>query len=182
MTRLTDETITAILDGCDWRENVYPLHPNTIRAITTEVLESRAAHAQVEFQKAEIDRLTKEHRQALACFTAGEIVSRAVVHENAALTARVAELEAENASTGRKDKHGQIIRLGDRVRYRKEGNHTKVEFWNPEYEVVWEAPTFALKHVGGGKCGGSTEFILKHGGGNGGLEIIARAALGRDAT
>jgi hypothetical protein len=46
---------------------------------------------------AEIERLTKEHKQAVACFIAGEIVSRAVEQENYNLKVRVAILEVENA-------------------------------------------------------------------------------------
>lgn len=76
--------------------------------------------------------------------------------------------------TGCKDKDGTLLFLGDRVRYRLEGPHTKKEYWNPEFEIVWDAPSFTLKHVGGGKDGGSHDFILKHGGFNGDLSLISR--------
>lgn len=76
--------------------------------------------------------------------------------------------------TGVKDKDGNKLYLGDSVRYLNEGPHTKREYWNPEYEIVWDAPEFTLKHVGGGKDGGSHSFILKHGGGNGCLELVSR--------
>lgn len=76
--------------------------------------------------------------------------------------------------TGCKDKDGNALYLGDRVRYRLEGSHTKREYWNPEYEIIWDAPSFTLKHVGGGKDGGSHAFILKHGGFNGDLTLISR--------
>lgn len=76
--------------------------------------------------------------------------------------------------TGCKDKDGNALYLGDRIRYRLEGSHTKREYWNPEYEIIWDAPSFTLKHVGGGKDGGSHAFILKHGGFNGDLTLISR--------
>jgi len=76
-------------------------------------------------------------------------------------------------NTGCFDKHGKEIKLGDRVRYNLEGPGTQREYWNPEYIVIWEAPMFTLKHVGGGKSGdGDSLFKLKHGGRNGQLEII----------
>lgn len=76
--------------------------------------------------------------------------------------------------TGCKDKHGNPIHLGDRVRYNLQGSYTKREYWNPEYEVIFDPPMFTLKHVGGGKDGGSHLFILKCGGSNGDLEIIEK--------
>lgn len=80
-------------------------------------------------------------------------------------------------ATGVCDMHGKPIMLGDRVRYNNAGDHTKEEYWNPEYEVIFDPPAFTLKHVGGGKCGGSNEFKLKYGGSNGNLEIIQKADL-----
>jgi hypothetical protein len=75
-------------------------------------------------------------------------------------------------ATGCKDCHGVMIMLGDKVRYNLEGSHTKEEYWNPEYEIIFDAPCFTLKYIGGGKDGGSHQFKLKHGGANGTLEII----------
>jgi len=94
----------------------------------------------------------------------------------ATLTARVAELEAASVfvSTGVKDANGDVIHLGDRVVCKNKSSRTKKEYWNPEYEVVWEAPSFTLKHVGGGLDIGSHNFNLKHGGGNGFLFIVKR--------
>jgi hypothetical protein len=74
--------------------------------------------------------------------------------------------------TGCKDKDGNYLFLGDKVLDRNAGPHTKEEYWNPEYEIIWQAPTFTLKHIGGGKDGGSHDFILRCGGGNGNLERI----------
>jgi len=74
--------------------------------------------------------------------------------------------------TGRVDMHGIEIRCGDIVRYNLEGSHTKKEYWNPEYRVIWRSPKFTLEHTGGGKPGDSFDFILTYGGTNGDLEII----------
>lgn len=74
--------------------------------------------------------------------------------------------------TGCKDRNGKMLFLGDRVVYHLEGPHTKVEYWNPQYEIIWDAPMFALKHIGGGLDGGSHLFKLKSGGINGALELL----------
>lgn len=76
--------------------------------------------------------------------------------------------------TGCRDRNGKPIYLGDKVRYHLQGEHTKQEYWNPEYEVIFVPPSFTLKHIGGGKDGGSHDFKLRHGGGNGDLEVIER--------
>ena len=81
---------------------------------------------------------------------------------------------AAGTPTGCKDRNGHMVCLGDHVRYRLEGAHTKPEYWNPEYEVIFIAPSFTLKHIGGGKDGGNHDFKLRCGGGNGDLEIIKR--------
>lgn len=46
---------------------------------------------------ADNERLTREHKQAVACFVAGEIMTRNVELENGELKARVTALEAECA-------------------------------------------------------------------------------------
>lgn len=79
---------------------------------------------------------------------------------------------------GLKDASGREIRLGDRVLYRREGKFTKREFWNPEYEVVYDAPCFTLRHVGGGKDAGSNRFKLRNGGRHGHLVILRSTANG----
>lgn len=89
----------------------------------------------------------------------------------------IAALFAEAATpvaTGCYDRDGRPLYLGDRVVYHLEGPHTKREYWNPEYVIVWDAPMFTLKHVGGGLPGDNYLFKLKHGGQNGNLELIAR--------
>lgn len=76
------------------------------------------------------------------------------------------------ATTGCFDRNGVELFLGDKVRYIHEGPHTRKEYWNPEYEVIWAPPSFTLKHIGGGKDGGSHAFILRCGGANGYLVKI----------
>lgn len=73
------------------------------------------------------------------------------------------------------DRDGKRLHLGDRVRYNLEGRHTKREYWNPEYIIIWDAPCFRLKHVGGGKPGDNAAFILRYGGTNGDLELLGEA-------
>ena len=85
-------------------------------------------------------------------------------------------------STGCKDKDGNELFLGDKVRYRNDGPRTKPGYWNPEYEIVFDAPMFSLKHIGGGKDGQNHLFILRSGGLNGSLELIERAALSPEPT
>lgn len=64
--------------------------------------------------------------------------------------------------TGLKDKDGREICLGDHIRYLRSGPHIKEEYWNPEFEVVWDVPSFRLKHIGGGKPGDDAQFAFKH--------------------
>ncbi len=78
----------------------------------------------------------------------------------------------DKPSTGCFDMNHREIFLGDRVIYHLEGSHTKQEYWNPEYEVIWQPPTFELKRVGGGLDCNSHMFILRYGGVNGKLEVM----------
>lgn len=65
--------------------------------------------------------------------------------------------------TGIYDKDNHPLFVGDTIRYLLDGPSTKEEYWNPEYEIVFDAPCFTLKHIGGGKDGdGPHTFILKH--------------------
>lgn len=73
-----------------------------------------------------------------------------------------ARLLLQPVFTGIKDKNDNYLFLGDTVRYCMESKSTKEEFHNPEYEIIWDAPGFTLKHIGGGKDGGSHDFILKY--------------------
>lgn len=64
--------------------------------------------------------------------------------------------------TGCFDKDKRPIRVGDLVRYNNESKHTKKEYWNPIYYVVFDAPIFTFRHWGGGLSTGSYEFTLKY--------------------
>lgn len=77
-------------------------------------------------------------------------------------------------STGVNDKNGTELFLGDIVRNNNESSNTKKEYWYPEYKIVWEPPSFTLEHIGGGLPGDNRAFLLRNGGGNGNLELIAR--------
>lgn len=57
----------------------------------------------------------------------------------------------DHIRTGLRDKAGREMCVGDRVVDRNESKHTKPEYWNPEFIVDWKAPSFFLRHVGGGK-------------------------------
>lgn len=64
--------------------------------------------------------------------------------------------------TGLKDVEGKLIYEGDLVRLLNESNHTKKEYWNPEYIVEHDGWSFSLKHVGGGKSIDCASFNLRH--------------------
>jgi hypothetical protein len=65
MSKLTDEQIAAIRDGCEgvpaFRWQHTHVSPDTIHALATELLERRATEAA---KDAEIERLTREARDA----------------------------------------------------------------------------------------------------------------------
>lgn len=65
--------------------------------------------------------------------------------------ALAAQINAVPLRTGLFDKDGREICLGDRLRHLNASPLTKQEYWFPEYEVIWDAPSFRLKHTGGGK-------------------------------
>ena len=69
---------------------------------------------------------------------------------------------ADHIYTGALDKDGRELCVGDRIVYRNNPKYTKKEYLNPEYEVVWKAPAFGIKHVGGGKSGSSAHFAFMH--------------------
>ena len=59
------------------------------------------------------------------------------------------KMKDDKPETGCRDMNGVMIRLGDIVRYNLSSKYTKREYWNPEYEVIFDPPCFTLKHVGG---------------------------------
>jgi hypothetical protein len=56
-----------------------------------------------------------------------------------------------NYYTGVKDCKGFNLYMGDTVILLNKGDHVKEECWYPHYEIVWDAPRYKLKHIGGGK-------------------------------
>ena len=64
--------------------------------------------------------------------------------------------------TGCYDKDKRPIRVGDLVRHNNERVSTKIEYWYPIYQVVFDAPSFTFRHWDGGKSGASYDFTLKY--------------------
>lgn len=62
--------------------------------------------------------------------------------------------------TGVSDRDGREILVGDTIRIHLSGKHTKKEYWNPEYRVVFKAPRFTLEHIGGGLDSSTARFYF----------------------
>lgn len=62
--------------------------------------------------------------------------------------------------TGVMDKDGREICVGDHIRILLNDRYTKQEYWNPEYQVVFKAPHFTLRHIGGGKNSSTAHFYF----------------------
>lgn len=89
------------------------------------------------------------------------ILNLADNHAAAALDKLIAEAEARGRKiTGVPDRDGRMICVGDHIRIRLEDKWTKVEYWHPEYEVIFQAPNFTLKHIGGGKDSPTARFYF----------------------
>lgn len=90
-------------------------------------------------------------------------VASILLHVGFVAATRIKSMEAKQPlSSGCFANDGKELKVGDRVRYRNDGPETKPEYWSPEYEIVFEPPSFTLKHIGGGKDGGSHAFILRN--------------------
>ena len=63
--------------------------------------------------------------------------------------------------TGVYDRDGRMICVGDRIRIDLKSPHTKTEYWYPEYEVVFKAPQFELRHVGGDKDSDTARWYFR---------------------
>jgi hypothetical protein len=63
-----------------------------------------------------------------------------------------------HVATGVRDRDGRMVCVGDHIRIRLEGAGTRKEYWHPEYEVIFKAPGFTLKHIGGGKDSDTARF------------------------
>lgn len=74
---------------------------------------------------------------------------------------RAAQVAGPYRRTGVFDRDGREICVGDRIRIDLTSNHTKPEYWKPEYEVVFQPPQFALKHVGGDKDSDTARFYFR---------------------
>lgn len=64
--------------------------------------------------------------------------------------------------TGCYDMDGKPINAGDIVTDPYTSPHTEKEYWNPVYKVIFEAPSYGLEHIGGGKDGGTHSFLLRN--------------------
>lgn len=130
MTDLTREQIAELLGGIE-----DPLHWHN------------SGRAKQEMNNAAPDLA----RQLLATPTA----IAASPEMQALLAAETARADAAEAMiyrrTGVKDRDGREICVGDRIRIDLSSPHTKEEYWRPEYEVIFRAPHYNLKHVGGDK-------------------------------
>ena len=83
-----------------------------------------------------------------------------------ALHAQLADAQAAQAMvaermTGVYDRDGRMICVGDRIRIDLKSPHTKTEYWYPEYEVVFKAPQFELRHVGGDKDSDTARWYFR---------------------
>lgn len=101
---------------------------------------------------------------------------RQVIAERDALRAEVTKLEGERIDliaerdrlrsarttrTGILDCTGREICSGDRILIDLTSPNTKKEYWQPEYEVVWNAPAFDLHHVGGDKDSDTARWYFR---------------------
>ena len=68
---------------------------------------------------------------------------------------------APPVATGDYDRDGRMVYVGDRIRIRLESEHMKKEYWHPEYEVIFEAPHYTLRHIGGGKDSDTARFYWR---------------------
>jgi hypothetical protein len=70
-------------------------------------------------------------------------------------------MEHEGFGLGLFDKTGREILCGDTILHLNESENTKREYWYPIYKIVWDAPCFVARHIGGGKPS-SVAFSLKY--------------------
>ena len=82
------------------------------------------------------------------------------------------EIAARDHGIGVTDKNGRMIKLGDRIVVRNKSPHTMQEYWEPQYVVIYRAPSFWLRHIGGGKDAGDYGWTLRQGGGARNIEVL----------
>ncbi len=80
-------------------------------------------------------------------YVAGEI--RKIIEEHEAAQ-EASQPASTPIKTGVRDNKGREICLGDRLRFLNKSHDTPEENWFPEYEVIWNPPSFILRHIGGG--------------------------------
>lgn len=95
-------------------------------------------------------------RDAMSLYAPNNIFSAAQRKRIAALPA--VTVPDPYIRTGVKDRDGREICVGDRIRIDLSGPNTKPEYWHPEYEIVFNAPYFTIKHVGGDKDSDTARF------------------------
>ena len=69
---------------------------------------------------------------------------------------------AQKEWTGCYDVIGRKLYLGDTVVLVNDGPHTKPEYWNLVYKIIFNAPSYTLKHIGCGKDCGAYAFALRN--------------------
>ena len=80
----------------------------------------------------------------------------------AAFAVEAQQASQANRSTGLIAVNGKEIMHGDIVRHNNRSDITKPEYWFPVFSVVWDAPSFELRHIGGGLAPDNPVFLLKH--------------------
>ena len=166
LVELAEELITAVWHLMDNSEESGPIEDPKITVWKPDFDEVSAI----------LDRIEGLPSGSIEHMTAGELFAANILVALRALTTdqerdALAKVRAEAAlaaqintvpfRTGLFDKDGREICLGDRLRHLNASPLTKQEYWFPEYEVIWDAPSFRLKHTGGGKPS-DTMFAFKH--------------------
>lgn len=108
-----------------------------------------------------LKRANTERDSAVERASALKAERDAALAEVARLSTAIAAERNQPTRTFIRDRNGREIMLGDLVLHHNAGPNTKREYWNGEYEVRWEAPSFVLRHVGGGLAS-DMGFAFKH--------------------
>ena len=94
------------------------------------------------------------------------------VEENLITTLLLRE-SSKSVSSRVFDKNGVELEVGHIVLHHNQSQYTRCEYWDPIYEVVYAAPSFGLKWIGGGKDGGNHLFTLRSRTNE--LEVVAKS-------
>ena len=79
----------------------------------------------------------------------------------------------KSVSSGIFDMNGVEIEVGHIIHHHNQSQHTRCDYWDPVYLVVYNAPSFGLKWIGGGKDGGNHSFTLRCRSGE--LEVVSKS-------